>query len=125
MKIPIEDSRIVIAGQCALAYLLTKFLLKIVSLVWKRFLASPLNVKKKYGGKWALITGATDGIGKAYAYALAKSNMNIILVSRTQSKLDLTATELVELYPSGNTINLKLNLYALYENFVLIAKSYP
>ena len=118
MKIPIEDSRIVLAGQCALAYLLTKFLLKIMTLVWKRFLASPLNVKQKYGGKWALITGATDGIGKAYAYALAKRNMNIILVSRTQSKLDLTATEIVELYPSGNTIGLKLNLYALYEKIL-------
>jgi len=74
--------------------------LKITSLFWKRFLASPLNIKKKYSGKWALITGSTDGIGKAYAFALAKCNLNIVLVSRTQSKLDTTASELTERYPS-------------------------
>jgi len=46
------------------------------------------------------ITGSTDGIGKAYAFALAKCNLNIVLVSRTQSKLDTTASELTERYPS-------------------------
>jgi 17beta-estradiol 17-dehydrogenase / very-long-chain 3-oxoacyl-CoA reductase len=43
-------------------------------------LARPLNVKS-CGGEWALVTGATDGIGKAYAFALAKKGLNIILVS--------------------------------------------
>jgi 17beta-estradiol 17-dehydrogenase / very-long-chain 3-oxoacyl-CoA reductase len=104
MRIPIEDTRVVLAGQCALLYLFAKFTLKLVSAVWKRFLASPLNIKRKYGGKWALVTGSTDGIGKAYAFALAKCNMNIVLVSRTQSKLDVTANEISELCPSGKNI---------------------
>lgn len=103
MRIPIEDTRVVLAGQCALLYLFAKFTLKLVSAVWKRFLASPLNIKRKYGGKWALVTGSTDGIGKAYAFALAKCNMNIVLVSRTQSKLDVTANEISELCPSVKT----------------------
>jgi 17beta-estradiol 17-dehydrogenase / very-long-chain 3-oxoacyl-CoA reductase len=38
-------------------------------------------------GKWAVITGATDGIGKAYAFALAKKGLNVVLISRTESKL--------------------------------------
>ncbi|XP_072278837.1 inactive hydroxysteroid dehydrogenase-like protein 1 [Pyxicephalus adspersus] len=38
-------------------------------------------------GEWALVTGATDGIGKAYAEELASSGMNIILVSRNPKKL--------------------------------------
>ena len=104
MRIPIDDTRVVLAGQCALFYLLAKFTVTLFSVVWKRFLASPLNIKRKYGGKWALVTGSTDGIGKAYAFALAKCNMNIVLVSRTQSKLDLTATEISELCPSGKKI---------------------
>jgi len=103
MTIPIEDTRVILAGQCALLYLLAKFILTLVSVMWKRFLASPLNIKHKYGGKWALVTGSTDGIGKAYAVALAKCNMNIILVSRTQSKLDLTAAEILEKFPSVKT----------------------
>lgn len=50
---------------------------------------------KKYGlGSWALVTGATDGIGLGFAQVLAKSGFNIILVSRTQDKLDRVADEL-------------------------------
>ena len=104
MNISFDDSMVVLAGKCALVYLLASVILKIASVVWKRFLATPLNIKKKYAGKWALVTGSTDGIGKAYSIALAKCNMNIVLVSRTQSKLDLTASEISEKYPSGNSI---------------------
>lgn len=50
---------------------------------------------KKYG-KWALVTGATDGIGKEYARSLAKRGLNIILVSRTLSKLETVAKEIEE-----------------------------
>jgi len=31
--------------------------------------------------------GATDGIGKAYALALAKQGLNVMLISRTEAKL--------------------------------------
>ena len=39
-------------------------------------------------GSWALITGASDGLGKQFALQLASSGFNIILVSRTATKLD-------------------------------------
>ncbi|KAK9807956.1 hypothetical protein WJX73_007431 [Symbiochloris irregularis] len=45
-------------------------------------------------GKWAVVTGATDGIGKAYADALARKGINIVLVSRTASKLEEAAAQL-------------------------------
>jgi len=41
-----------------------------------------------------LITGASDGIGKEFALQLAKKGYNLILVSRTQSKLDVLALEI-------------------------------
>ena len=41
-----------------------------------------------------VVTGATDGIGKAYANELAKKGANIVLISRSQEKLDATATEI-------------------------------
>jgi 17beta-estradiol 17-dehydrogenase / very-long-chain 3-oxoacyl-CoA reductase len=34
-----------------------------------------------------LATGATDGIGKAYALALAEQGLSIVLISRTEAKL--------------------------------------
>uniref|UniRef100_A0A3B3IAK7 Hydroxysteroid (17-beta) dehydrogenase 12b n=1 Tax=Oryzias latipes TaxID=8090 RepID=A0A3B3IAK7_ORYLA len=39
-------------------------------------------------GKWAVVTGATDGIGKAYAEELARRGFSIVLISRSQEKLD-------------------------------------
>lgn len=40
------------------------------------------------------MTGASDGIGKQYALQLAKAGFNIILVSRTASKLQTLSTEI-------------------------------
>lgn len=51
-------------------------------------------VKLREMGSWALVTGATDGIGKAYAKALAKKGLNVVLVSRTLSKLEDVAKEI-------------------------------
>jgi 17beta-estradiol 17-dehydrogenase / very-long-chain 3-oxoacyl-CoA reductase len=52
---------------------------------------------KKFGA-WAVVTGASDGIGKAYAKELAKQGLNIVLLSRTQSKLDAVAQEIRDKY---------------------------
>lgn len=40
------------------------------------------------------MTGASDGIGKAYCIELAKRGFNVMLISRTKSKLDEVAKEL-------------------------------
>lgn len=52
---------------------------------------------KKYGS-WAVVTGATDGIGKSYANSLAAKGLNIVLISRTKSKLESIAKEIEEKY---------------------------
>ncbi|KAF2859638.1 estradiol 17-beta-dehydrogenase-like protein 12-b [Piedraia hortae CBS 480.64] len=54
-------------------------------------------------GSWALVTGASDGIGKEYALQLAKLGYNILLVSRTQSKLDAIVSDLKK----GSSIDAK------------------
>ncbi|XP_065355735.1 inactive hydroxysteroid dehydrogenase-like protein 1 [Calliphora vicina] len=53
----------------------------------------PQNLVDKYG-KWAVITGATDGIGKEYAKELAKQGVNVVLVSRTKEKLIAVSNEI-------------------------------
>ncbi|CAO2596425.1 17-beta-hydroxysteroid dehydrogenase type 3 [Lemmus lemmus] len=45
-------------------------------------------------GQWAVITGAGDGIGKAYAFELAKHGLDVVLISRTLEKLQAIAEEI-------------------------------
>ena len=47
-------------------------------------------------GKWAVVTGATDGIGKACAEELADEGMDVVIISRSQEKLDKVAQEIRE-----------------------------
>ncbi|XP_046536420.1 very-long-chain 3-oxoacyl-CoA reductase-B-like isoform X2 [Equus quagga] len=49
-------------------------------------------------GAWAVVTGATSGIGKAYAHELARRGLNIVLISRSLSKLDYEAKEIERLH---------------------------
>ncbi|MBV1850187.1 SDR family oxidoreductase [Catellatospora tritici] len=50
-------------------------------------------------GKTALVTGASRGIGRGIAAALAAEGANVVLVSRRQDSLDAVAAELAEAYP--------------------------
>ena len=43
---------------------------------------------------WALVTGASDGIGAEYCRQLASDGFNIVLVSRTLSKLKAVEAEI-------------------------------
>ncbi|XP_068614114.1 17-beta-hydroxysteroid dehydrogenase type 3-like [Brachionichthys hirsutus] len=45
-------------------------------------------------GEWAVVTGASEGIGRAYAFALAEQGMNIVLMSRTKVKMEQVAKEI-------------------------------
>jgi 17beta-estradiol 17-dehydrogenase / very-long-chain 3-oxoacyl-CoA reductase len=44
------------------------------------------------------VTGCTDGIGKAVAEEFAAKGISLVLISRTQSKLDEQAKELRDKY---------------------------
>lgn len=48
---------------------------------------------EKYG-KWAIVTGCTQGIGRSYVEELAKRGMSVVLISRNPTKLDSCAQEL-------------------------------
>ncbi|XP_013184029.2 very-long-chain 3-oxoacyl-CoA reductase [Amyelois transitella] len=74
-------------------------LIYIVKKIWDvvyLFVIGPVvnKVDVKSYGKWALVTGSTDGIGKEYARQLAERGCDIVLVSRSMDKLKTVAEEI-------------------------------
>ncbi len=56
------------------------------------------RLAERYGrGSWVLITGASDGLGKAFAWHFAEHGFNLLLVSRTLEKLNRLKTEFAAL----------------------------
>jgi len=72
--------------------------------IYKAFLRRRKNLVQRYGkNTWALVTGASDGIGQEFCRQLAKIGFNVILVARTQKKLEETAEELKKINPNIST----------------------
>jgi short-subunit dehydrogenase len=68
-----------------------------------------MTFTEKYG-PWALIAGASDGVGLAFAKRLAREGMKLILISRNQAKLDAAAAELRALGAECVTASADLSL---------------
>ncbi|KAF8214121.1 short chain dehydrogenase/reductase [Mycena galopus ATCC 62051] len=60
---------------------------------------------------WALITGASDGIGMAFAHELASEGFNIILHGRSPTKLATVEAALKAQYPHISTRLFVLDVY--------------
>lgn len=71
---------------------LFKALVAILRWVWASFLR-PKKDLRKYG-PWAVVTGPTDGIGKAMAFSLAGEGLNLVLVGRNPAKLSSVSSEI-------------------------------
>lgn len=56
-----------------------------------------ISLKKKYGDT-ALVAGASEGLGAAFANYLAAEGMNLILIARRKEKLEELATKLSDRY---------------------------
>ena len=54
-----------------------------------------MEFAEKYG-PWALVAGASEGVGAAFAEALADRGLNVVLVARRQTALDEVAARIRE-----------------------------
>jgi short-subunit dehydrogenase len=55
--------------------------------------AAPRTLRERYGS-WALVTGASSGIGRSLARGLAARGLNVVLVSDQPAELEEVAVEL-------------------------------
>jgi len=73
-----------------------RFAYTILNFIYVYFLRPGRDLKKY--GKWAIVTGCTDGIGAAVAEELAAKGLSLVLISRTQAKLEEQAKTLGSKY---------------------------
>lgn len=87
---------------CLGFFIILKKFTSLLNWVFVTLIRSPKDLKTY--GSWALVTGATDGIGKAFAYQLAKTGLNLILVGRNYHKLISVSQEFQSKFPSSKII---------------------
>jgi hypothetical protein len=62
----------------------------------ERFEADPAPVLKERYGPWAVVTGASAGIGTEFARALARHGLSVVLAARRRERMEGLARELEE-----------------------------
>ena len=62
------------------------------------------------GDRWALVTGASEGIGREYALQLAQAGYNLRICARSVDKLEKVAEEAKQLNPGCQTQVVKLDV---------------
>lgn len=84
---------LVLLGAAVFLYCVCKLTLVLLALFPKAWYRLPKSFFSSLG-EWAVITGGSEGIGRAYALELAKRGLNIVLISRNLAKLEKTAREI-------------------------------
>ncbi|KAJ7287330.1 3-ketoacyl-CoA reductase [Mycena rebaudengoi] len=75
-----------------------RFALQTLSVLVQTFVLPGMSLKKfgAHKGAWAVVTGASDGIGREFALQLAGRGFNVLLVARNGEKLGKVGEEIRE-----------------------------
>eukprot|EP00243_Klebsormidium_subtile_P007139 TRINITY_DN312_c0_g1_i1.p1 TRINITY_DN312_c0_g1~~TRINITY_DN312_c0_g1_i1.p1 ORF type:complete len:343 (+),score=54.11 TRINITY_DN312_c0_g1_i1:59-1087(+) len=88
---------LILVALAALGFLvLLSALSRLLRGIWCVFLRPGKNLS--HYGKWAVVTGCTDGIGRGFALELARKKLSVVLISRNQAKLVELAQEIESKY---------------------------
>ena len=79
--------------------------------LYAAFLRPAMPLRRRYGA-WAVVTGATDGIGRALAFRLAAAGLGLVLVGRSPERLAAVAAEVEERHPGAEVRTFVLDLAA-------------
>ncbi|KAJ7328994.1 3-ketoacyl-CoA reductase [Mycena albidolilacea] len=83
-----------------------RFAYQTLSVLLQTFILQGLACLKRFGAKkgaWAVVTGASDGIGKEFALQLAGRGFNVLLVARNAALLGAVGEEIQVKYPGTQT----------------------
>lgn len=78
--------------------------LRIVSFLYETYVAKANFKKYLKSGSWAVVTGASEGIGYALALELARQGFNVCVISRTKAKLAEVVAEIEKLGVKGSAV---------------------
>lgn len=85
---------------------------------WRHFFGIHASTERYGEDSWAVVTGSTDGIGKASAMHLARLGFNIVLISRNVDKLQEVAKQIQQFKtPQGKPVKTKIIVNDFSKNF--------
>ena len=96
--------------------------IKFIQALWTYFICYLLGFGATWRpgpDSWAVVTGATDGIGLAYAKAMAGKGYCLFLISRNTQKLDKVKAEILNEYPNCPAVkimSIDFTLDTIYKN---------
>lgn len=106
------DAIITFSGYAVVLYIFLSIIYRLARGLWHLHIGSLLGFSEKFRSKdnsWAVITGSTDGIGLAYAHEFIKRGYNLLLISRSQDKLEAVKEELND---KSNRKGKEIRIYA-------------
>lgn len=91
---------VIVVGWVIFTLIVVKLLYSVSRFIYSVYLIAALghSLDLRRYGPWAVVTGATDGLGEAYARKLASLGMNIVLIDQSHSKLQEVAYEIKREY---------------------------
>jgi len=97
--------------ECAAAiFTLVSLVTYFVPYLIQAFLLSEQDLKKKYNAEWAVVTGASSGIGRAITEKLAMQGINVVMVALDNNDFKSSFPEVSAKYPTLQFRKVPVNL---------------
>ncbi|KAI0790848.1 3-ketoacyl-CoA reductase [Abortiporus biennis] len=92
------------------AFTFARFLIKTLGVLAQTFVLSGKSLKKYGAGKgaWAVVTGASEGIGREFAVQLAQKGFNVLVSARNVSRLEEVVAEIDAKLPADKKVQTKI-----------------